>query len=195
MTGRRGFNVRPDPVIAQNPVGSLLEAGFGPDGLATACFDRDRKYRYRLSRVWDESLSRIVWCMLNPSTASAFESDRTLNKIIRYSRAWGYGAVEVVNLFAYRTPYPSELRLVADPVGLGNDDAIAAAVGQADMVVAAWGNHGMRVNPLTSEPRYVEAIHLFRQAGIRPHCLRSTERGQPGHPLRLPRDLRPFPMM
>ena len=187
--------IRPDPVIAQNPVGSLLEAVLGPDGLATACFDRDRKYRYRLSRVWDQSLPRIVWCMLNPSTASAFDPTRTLNKIIMDSRAWGYGAVEVVNLFAYRTPYPSELRLVADPVGLGNDEAIAAAVRHAERLVAAWGNHGTRVNPLTSEPRYVEANRLFRQAGIRPQCLRLTEQGQPGHPLRLPRDLRPFPMM
>ena len=135
-------DVKPDPVIARNPVGPLLDAVLGPDGLATASLDRDRKYRYRLSRVWDNSLPRVVWCMLNPSTASAFESDRTLNKIIRYSRAWGYGAVEVVNLFAYRTPYPSELPLVADPVGLGNDDAIAAAVRHAERLVAAWATTG-----------------------------------------------------
>ena len=76
MTGRCGFDVSPDPVIARNPVGSLLDAALGPDGLATASFDGDQKYRYRLSRVWDQSLPRIVWCA-QPSTASAFESDRT----------------------------------------------------------------------------------------------------------------------
>ncbi len=110
MTGRRGFDVSPDPVIAQNPVGSLLEAGFGPDGLATATFDRDQKYRYRLSRVWDQSLPRIVWCMLNPSIAGASLSDRTLTRTISFTMSWGGGAVEIVNLFAWRTPYPVDLK-------------------------------------------------------------------------------------
>ena len=95
-----GLGSSSDPLLSSaHPVGSLLEAVLGPEGLATATFDENRDYRYRLSRVWDQSLPRIVWCMLNPSTASAFESDRTLNKIITYSRAWGYGAVEVVNLY------------------------------------------------------------------------------------------------
>ena len=40
-----------------------------------------------------------------------------------------------------------------------------------------------------------EANNLFRQAGIRPQCLRLTKQGQPGHPLRLRRDLTLFPMM
>ena len=78
------------------------------------------------------------------------DSPDTMFYLARWSRAWEY---EVVNLFAYRTPYPSELHLVADPVGVGNDDAIAVAVRHAEKLLAAWGNHGMRVNPLNSELR------------------------------------------
>ena len=50
----------PDPAIAENPVGSVIEAAVGSEGLATATFDQNRDYRYRLSRVWNQALPRVV---------------------------------------------------------------------------------------------------------------------------------------
>jgi hypothetical protein len=120
----------------------------GSFGLATATFDSRRRYRYRLSRVWDETLPRIVWCMLNPSTATASASDPTLTRVVRFSRRWGAGGVEISNLFALRTPNPRDLtRTSVDPVGDRNDEAITVAAQETCEVVAAWGNDGRLVNP------------------------------------------------
>src|SRR5438270_2376466 len=40
--------------------------------------------------------------------------------LLGFAKSWGFGGVEVVNLFAYRTTDPGELRRVADPVGAEN---------------------------------------------------------------------------
>ena len=180
-----GFSVvaDPDPVIAENPVGSVVDAAIGPDGLATAPFDENRDYRYRLSRVWDDRLPRVVWCMLNPSTASAFRSDPTINRVISFSRSWGFGAAEVVNLFALRSPSPTKLLWARDPVGPDNDGAVAEAVATGHFVVVAWGNHGSFVNPLTGTPRSDEIRALLNQCDVEVHCLRLTKKLQPEHPL------------
>ena len=60
---------------------------------------------------------RIVWIMLNPSSATAAEVDPTINRILRFSKRWGHGAAEVVNLFALRATDPNVLKRHFDPVG------------------------------------------------------------------------------
>src|SRR5262247_619495 len=80
--------------------------------------------------------------MLNPSTADAWRDDPTIRRCVALSRAMGFDALVVVNLFALRATDPRVLRRAADPVGAGNARAIARAVGSASVVVAAWGVHG-----------------------------------------------------
>ena len=53
--------IEPDPALANHPIGSIVEVDVGLDGLATATFDENHDYRYRLSRVWDDTLPRVVW--------------------------------------------------------------------------------------------------------------------------------------
>lgn len=168
-----------------------METHQGPDGLATATFDDTRRYRYHLSRVWDESLPTIVWCMLNPSTATASASDPTLARVVGFSRRWGAGGVKVVNLFALRTADPRDLETDQNPVGPGNDDAIAAAAQSTGEVIVAWGNGGTLPNPRTGVPRSVEVQELLDGLGVRLRCLRVTKRGEPGHPLYLGADAEP----
>ena len=186
--------VDPDPVIARDPVGSVVEAATGSNGLGTATFDDDRKYRYRLSRVCDDTLPRIAWCMLNPSTASAFRLDPTIRRIIGFSRSWGYGAAEVVNLFAWRTTHPRELASdTTDPVGPLNDVAIVEAGKAVSVIIAAWGNHGTMQNPVTGVRRDEEVKALLAEKNPSLHYLRLTNRSQPGHPLYIPSDTSPVP--
>ncbi|MEM9082869.1 MAG: DUF1643 domain-containing protein [Planctomycetota bacterium] len=154
--------------------------------IARATFDRTRHYRYTLLRGWDDSLPRLAFVMLNPSTADATKLDPTCTRCFRYAQAWGFGTLEVVNIFALRSTDPKGLYLAEDPVGPGNDRAIARAARRADTVVAAWGNHAS----LADRSARVRLI-LSRSAGNRLHHLRMTSMGEPSHPLYLPASLEP----
>jgi hypothetical protein len=172
----------PDPIVAARPVGSVMQTSTGPHGLATATFDGTGQYRFRLSRVWDETAGRCVFVMLNPSTADAFRLDATVTRCARFARDWGFGALEVANVFALRSTDPKGLYRHPDPVGDGNDDAIVAAAQSADLVVAAWGVHAA----LGGRGDGVRA--LLDDAGVELRCLRLTKDGHPGHPLYVPSD-------
>lgn len=67
------------------------------------------RYRFRLSREWSTDWPRVAWLMLNPSTADDAQDDPTVRDIVKRAQAWGYGAVDVVNVFPIRTPKPAEL--------------------------------------------------------------------------------------
>lgn len=175
----------PDPVIAVDPVGTEIDAQDGPWGLATATFDSARHYRFRLSRVWDPSAGRVNFLMLNPSTADAFQLDPTVRRCVGFARAWGGGALEVTNAFAFRATEPRTLKQVDDPVGPGNDDAIVAAARAADVVIVAWGVHA------THRQREAEVRALLADARVVPFYLRLTKDGHPSHPLYLPADCEP----
>ena len=139
----------------------------------------DGVYRYRLDRRWDNSLPRMVFLMLNPSTADASSDDPTLRRCISFARSLGHGSLSVVNLYALRTPNPRELRDHPDPVGPLNDRYIAETVRDADLVVAGWGNNAW-------DPRRVDQVRSLLPGPL--HALGVTKGGNPGHPLYLKGD-------
>lgn len=51
----------------------------------------DRKYRYVLTRTWDETLPNIMFVGLNPSTADETTDDPTIRRCINFAKSWGYG--------------------------------------------------------------------------------------------------------
>lgn len=167
----------PDPVIAEQPVGSVLRAALGSEGLATASYDVSEQWRFRLSRVWDAAGTRCLFVMLNPSTATELELDRTVARCVRFAELWGHGALEVVNIFAFRATKPADMKACEDPVGEGNDEAIVAAARRADEIVAAWGAHGAHLG------RGEQVRRLLDDVGAPVHYLRLTKKGHPGHPL------------
>lgn len=148
-----------------------------------AVFDKSRRYRYSLSRQWNAELPRVVFVMLNPSKADASLNDPTIARCISFADRHGCGALEVVNLFAFRTAYPEELRACRRPVGKLNDQYIAEAAERASIVVVAWGNWGYL------HGRDTEVLELI--AAKNPlFCFGITLKGQPRHPLFLPSDIR-----
>jgi len=145
-----------------------------------AAFSRDRRYRYRLWRRWDRSRPRIAFCMLNPSTADARRDDPTIRRCIGFARDWGYGGIEVVNIFALRATDPRDLRSARDPVGPRNDAFMLQAATESPVVIA-WGVHG------ALRDRAATALQLFGPRA-RLLALGRTRSGAPRHPLYLRRD-------
>jgi hypothetical protein len=145
----------------------------------------DGAYRYSLWRRVGQSRRRVLFVMLNPSTADARADDPTIRRCMGFARTWGYGELEVCNLFAYRTPHPRVLLGAPDPIGPDNDRHLAAAVERASRVVVAWGVIGMR------SPRAGAVLALLREARVL--CLGRTRGGAPRHPLYVPARTRPSP--
>ena len=151
------------------------------NGGATFC--ASGRHRYRLWRRWSDG-PVVGFCLLNPSTADADRNDPTIRRCIGFARAWGYGGVEVVNLFAFRATDPRELRRATDAVGRANDRHLAAAARRVDAMVVAWGVHG------AWQSRDRDALALLSR-WTRPLALGWTRSGAPRHPLYLRRDVRP----
>jgi hypothetical protein len=152
-----------------------------------AILDPSRSWRYRLSRRWDPAGATVAFVLLNPSTADETTDDRTLGRCLGFARAWGFGALVVVNCFAWRSTDPAALLRAADPVGPDNDGHILAAAREAQTVVLGWGDRGRL------RGRGAEVLALL--GGVaEPQCLGRTRRGQPRHPLYVPggTPLRPF---
>ncbi len=122
--------------------------------------------------------------MLNPSTADESNDDPTIRRCIGFTREWGYGLLEVCNLFAWRTSRPDDLSRVADPVGPANDFHLSEAACRAHRIVAAWGNKGQLLG------RAYAVRNLLK--GYKVHCLGLTGPGEPKHPLYVPKNQRPM---
>lgn len=161
---------------------TLFETGIE----SSAVFDLTGTYRFLLTRVWDPDRPRVCWVMLNPSHADAYHNDKTVKQIISYAKAWNFGGLEVVNLFAFISTDPSKLREEGDPVGSGNDRYIREAVGRASMIVCAWGAGG------TLRGRDKEVIAILQEFGEL-RCIGRTKDGHPWHPSRKSLELRAIP--
>lgn len=160
-------------------------------------FSPCRLYRYTLWRHWafefgeehPELVQRsyVQFIGLNPSTADETKDDPTIRRCIGFAKAWGYGALCMTNLFAWRDTYPANMKKVNDPVGPDNDRWLMEIAKGAAVVVAAWGGHG------THQYRNVKVRQMFRESGMQLHYLRLTKFNHAEHPLYLPASLTPIP--
>lgn len=143
-------------------------------------------YRYRLWRSWGPG-DRVLFVMLNPSTADATADDPTIRKCVAFAKMWGFGGMDVANIFALRSTDPKALYSAPDPVGPLNDTALRILARICPRIVCAWGNHGA----LHGRGRKVAA--MLAEEGATPLCFRLTKPGQPEHPLYQPYSRKPVP--
>ncbi len=187
---------RPPRRSGPRPPSASATAVSAPDVEArSAQLSKDGLYRYRLHRVWAPERGSVGWVMCNPSCADANLDDATVRRCRGFARAWGYGGISVVNLFALRATDPRVLRTHPDPVGPGNDDAVLAATagevtgtGGGDgtaLTVCAWGVPG------ALHGRDQQVLTLLRRHGVVLHHLGLTTAGHPRHPVRLPAGVHP----
>jgi hypothetical protein len=152
----------------------------------TADISECEKYRYMLTRTWNEHRPSCTFIGLNPSTADANADDATIRRCVAFADAWGCGTLMMVNLWPYRATDPRELRgLVLPPsVMERNEDAILKAMLFSKHSIAAWGNHGAK------DGRGPAVISKYCR-GL--SYLRLSMGGHPAHPLYLPAYLKPVP--
>ncbi len=56
------------------------------------------RYRYRLGRAWGPAPRTMMFVMLNPSTADAYEDDPTIRRCVSFAKREGCTGIDVVNL-------------------------------------------------------------------------------------------------
>lgn len=147
------------------------------DAASAAVYSPCELYRYSLTRVWDVGAERVLFIMLNPSTATEVQNDPTVERCERRARALGFGAFRVLNIFAYRATDPRDMKRAEDPVGPGNDAAMLDGLEWADAVVCAWGTHGEH------RGRGPAVAGLLRGTGRDLLHLGLSKAGHPKHPL------------
>jgi len=161
--------------------------------IKTAIISECGKFRYHLTRTWDETLRPLPFIMLNPSTADADKDDPTIRKCIGFAERLGFGGIEVFNLYAYRATSPKELKNHGYQEGPLNDSIMTRRLEELKLhergyVICAWGANARGL----SKPQHVRS-HLS-MAGARLRALRLLPDGTPEHPLMLPYSCAPVPL-
>lgn len=159
---------------------------FDADIERTAWISPCERYRHALGRHWDRSKGYALFIGLNPSTADAAQDDPTIRRCLRFARDWGYGGIEMCNLFDWRATDPKIIRNKSSfAVSDKNDPAMRCRVGKAGIVIAAWGSV-----PWAQE-RIDEVFCTVFNEEKRWHCLRFTKQDFPQHPLYVPAATKP----
>lgn len=157
-------------------------------GTSGAIFSRDERHRYMLWREWDQGGQALVVIGLNPSTATHEVNDPTIRRCMGFAETWGYGALVMVNLFAFRSTNPKGLRTAWPPapdgrhgaVGLRNDAHLrwwTREANRAGLVLAAWGTNGAFLE------RGASVARTLQGKGVDLQCFAVTKGGHPIHPL------------
>lgn len=139
-------------------------------------------YRYRLWQIWDPQKDAVGLISLNPSVAEVHDTNPTFRRCLRFAKDWGFGALYLLNLFAYRAATPQDLKRATSPIGPENDRYLRDLSRYTRIQVAAWGNDG-------SHQQRAQAV---RSLLPRLHALKLNTSGEPAHPLYLRADLKPF---
>lgn len=142
-------------------------------------FSECRKYRYALWRIWDENKPLIMFIGLNPSTANEHSDDPTIRRVKNFANSWGYGGFYMMNLFAFVTPYPEELKKCDDPLG-DNDQWLDKIERKCEKIIFAWGSF----TEAAERAKYIE--NKFQG-----YALIVNKDGTPRHPLYVKNNIKP----
>jgi hypothetical protein len=172
------------PGDAADPSEAAIDLGFLGTSIAGATFGYaggKTAYRYTLWRRWSQGPYLNV-VGLNPSTADAETDDPTIRKCIGFAKLWGYSALCMTNLFAYRATRPVAMMTQSEicPVGPANDAYVYAGARKAGIVLCAWGVNGWYLG------RDSAVRGMLSLVGAKTRALRLTKAGYPEHPLYIP---------
>lgn len=124
----------------------------------------------------------VVWCMLNPSKASEYANDRTINKCMGFSKRWGYDRMVVVNLSPLIATKPQNLfaaGMLPGDIRRINECAVLEAAAVADRIVVAYGDNGG--HPVLLGLKHA-TLETLKSKGFELWCLGVTKARNPRHP-------------
>ena len=104
----------------------------------------------------------LLYVLLNPSHADADTDDKTVVKLIKFTRNWGYGGFYLGNIHSFITSNPKRLMQNLIPNERLNITHLKEMVKNSDKVVLGWGNAGK--NPQMVKANYKLSILFWDQS-------------------------------
>ena len=105
----------------------------------TAIYSDNQKYRYSLTKVWDKDKPKAMFIGINPSDATELLMDKTVMNLMNHLISNGYGMVEIVNLFAYRSKEQDGLINRDDKFEKVNMQYVRQALRGSELIIVGWG--------------------------------------------------------
>lgn len=140
---------------AREPLLALMEPPQPLSPLRPGSIHRDAKFsadgrcRWTLVRRWRPEGPLLLYCGLNPSTASHLQDDPTSQAWTHFGRLWEFSGYIAVNMLPKCSPSPTQARdwyerginrIERDRILTENGNYIRDAAKQCTKAVACWGS-------------------------------------------------------
>lgn len=194
MTGL-GWIDQSAPTAPASP-STLPGVGDGRHEQGPAVFSEDRRYRYTLTRRWDDTLPALMVIGLNPSTADESVLDPTLRRVRFFAKRGPnprpdedidadpcYGGFIMTNLFAFRATKPEVMKAAEWPVGPDNNRWLEDTFTSCVNVLCAWGTGGGFMLRDRAVMAILNGVNERYGGDMQIMCLKETKGGHPQHPL------------
>ena len=155
-----------------------------------ASISSDERFRYSLGRTFKNQVNpsgaKLLFVMLNPSTADGQNDDPTIRRCLGFAWDWNFYQVTVGNVYAYRATDPKDLIAALargeDCHGPSWEHTLGNLAFEADTCIVAWGRNGASCD----RARAMKVLCDHHRGDI--YCLGKTLDGSPKHPLYLAAD-------
>ena len=160
-----------------------------------ASFSKCGLYRWWLRRKVISNERKLLFIGLNPSFAGKEVNDPTTTRLVNFCRAWGYGTLFIINLFAKVSSSSLLLKYSSNPVGNKNDSEISSRLDSwsNDLNWDLWLGWGARGTLRNRNIELTRVVKIFSKQRYKrfdksrgPLVLGLTKGGHPMHPLYLP---------
>lgn len=140
-----------------------------------ATFSKCNKFRYSITKKFNFGKGRLLFILLNPSTATEKVYDPTLLRCKKRALISCFQEFRVCNLFAYRTSDPKQLKKISDPIGPLNNLILKKNIKWSDKIICSWGRFG------TLHNRNIEVTKIIKKYKTPVFHLGLTKNNQPKH--------------
>lgn len=136
----------------------------------------DGKYRFMLTRKWNDNKKTATVIGINPSKATHLKGDNTATNAMNYLIDNDFGEMVIVNLYPYRCVNPKELKNRDKLYDKINLEYVKKACQSTDMILLACGH--AKDEYITAKKSILELLEPYK--GI-VKCFKDEDGNKPKH--------------
>lgn len=147
-------------------------------------FDESYFHRIKLVRICHEEPMALI-IGFNPSTADEFKDDSTTRRLSNFCKENGYGGFTIINLFTRidKSPYNMIQGIRRNEPGIY--DKYKSIIESHQNIILIWGDILANHQDVTYHKRRM--AYLMEQSKKPIYCFGISKKGNPKHPLYLPK--------